>query len=145
MPNVSQRDSTAIAPGGKASARHTNHLRSSACGLSSFPDGCIRNHQVLGRLPSPILVIGRKRNDQNHQGPKALVRQCARHFGHLSVGALNVGALFPRCILVYEDLSPLHLRYPLQNRIELHDSNLVQHRPGKPQHIAIHATTIRAS
>ena len=30
-------------------------------------------------------------------------------FGDLSVGALDVGALSPRCILLYEDLSPLHL------------------------------------
>ena len=52
MPNVSQRVRTAISPGGEVSARHTNHLRSSACGLSSFLDWCIRDHQVLGRLPS---------------------------------------------------------------------------------------------
>ena len=49
MPNVSQRDSTAIPPGGEVSARHTNHLRSSACDLSSFLDRRIRHHQVLGQ------------------------------------------------------------------------------------------------
>jgi hypothetical protein len=51
MPNVSQRDSTAIPTGGEVSARHTNHLRSSACRLSSFLDRRIRHHQVLAKLP----------------------------------------------------------------------------------------------
>jgi hypothetical protein len=49
MPNVSQRDSTAIAPGGEVSARHTNYLRSSASDHSSFLDRRIRHHQVLGK------------------------------------------------------------------------------------------------
>ena len=53
MPNVSQRDSAAIPTGGEVSARHTNHLRNSACDLSSFLDRRIRDHQVLDRLPSP--------------------------------------------------------------------------------------------
>ena len=46
-PNVSQRDSTAIPTGGEVSARDSNHLRGSACGLSPFLHWCIRDHQVL--------------------------------------------------------------------------------------------------
>ena len=46
-PNVSQCDSTAIPTGGEVSARHSNHLRGSACGLSPFLHWCIRDHQVL--------------------------------------------------------------------------------------------------
>jgi hypothetical protein len=53
MPNVSQRDSTAIPTGGEISARHSNHLRGNACGPISFLDWCIRDHQVLGQATSP--------------------------------------------------------------------------------------------
>ena len=53
MPNVSQRDSTTIPTGGEVSARHTNHLRNHACGLSSFFDRRIRDHQILGGPTSP--------------------------------------------------------------------------------------------
>jgi hypothetical protein len=49
MANVSQRDSTAMPPGSEVPARHTNHLRSSACDFSSFLDRRIRHHQVLGQ------------------------------------------------------------------------------------------------
>ena len=52
MANVSQRNRAAILGGVDVSARHSSHLRSSACGLSSFLDWRIRDHQVLGRLPS---------------------------------------------------------------------------------------------
>ena len=65
-----------------------------------------------------------------------------RMLGYLSVGAPDVGALFARCILVYEDLSPLHLIVPLKNRVELHDANLVHHGLRTPQHIAIQPATI---
>ena len=58
MPDVSQRDSTAVPPEGEVSARHTNHLRSIACDLGSLLDRGIRQNQLLGQPAFAAFALG---------------------------------------------------------------------------------------
>jgi len=105
MANVSQRNSAAIRGSAEVSARHPNHLRSSACGSSSFLYWCIRDHQVLSRLPSLHLVVRRK---------TAILKiikaqkRCSNDVRRLWLSQCWWSwswALFPRCILFYFDPS----------------------------------------